>query len=99
MRDPQSRQRSESQVGPAMVARHLVEAQSRAKTATLIRSIGHPDHPWATSQGSAQVLDDGNTFVGWGETANFSEFDAKGRMIFELLHRRLRTGPTVSVAD
>ena len=45
-----------------------------AKTATLIRSIGHPDHLSAISKGSAQVLDNGNTFVGWGETAHFSEF-------------------------
>jgi hypothetical protein len=40
-----------------------------AKTATLIRPIGHPDHLSATSVGSAaQVLDNGDTFVGWGDT-------------------------------
>jgi hypothetical protein len=44
-----------------------------AKTATLIRSIDHPDHLSALSQGSAQVLDNGDTFVGWGETAHFSD--------------------------
>jgi len=54
-----------------------------AKTATLIRSIAHPDHLSAISQGSAQVLDNGNTFVGWGQTAHFSEFDSNGRMIFD----------------
>jgi hypothetical protein len=54
-----------------------------AKTAALIRSIAHPDHLSAISQGSAQLLDNGNTFVGWGEPAHFSEFDSNGRMIFD----------------
>jgi len=54
-----------------------------AKSATLIRSIGHPDHFSVLSQGSAQVLDNGNTLVGWGEAAHFSEFDSNGRMIFD----------------
>jgi Arylsulfotransferase (ASST) len=54
-----------------------------AKTATLIRSINHPDHISAISQGSAQLLDNGDTFVGWGEPGRFSEFDANGRLIFD----------------
>jgi outer membrane protein assembly factor BamB len=54
-----------------------------AKTATLIRSINHPDHLSAVSQGNAQLLDNGDTFVGWGELAHFSEFDSNGRMIFD----------------
>jgi hypothetical protein len=54
-----------------------------AKTATLIRSINHPDHLSVLSQGSAQLLDNGDTFVGWGEPAHFSEFDSNGRMIFD----------------
>jgi hypothetical protein len=35
------------------------------------------------SQGNAQVLADGDTFVGWGETPYFSEFDPAGRMVFD----------------
>jgi hypothetical protein len=54
-----------------------------AKTATLIRSLDHPDHLSVLSQGSAQLLDNGNTFVGWGEPGRFSEFDANGRLIFD----------------
>jgi len=54
-----------------------------AKTATLIRSISHPDHISAISQGSAQALDNGDTFVGWGQPAHFSEFDSNGRIIFD----------------
>jgi len=54
-----------------------------AKTATLIRSLDHPDHLSVLSQGSAQPLENGNTFVGWGEPGRFSEFDSSGRMIFD----------------
>lgn len=54
-----------------------------AKTAALIRSLDHPDHLSVLSQGSAQLLDNGNTFVGWGQPAHFSEFDSNGRMIFD----------------
>ena len=53
------------------------------KTATLIRSINHPDHLSVLSQGSAQLLDNGNTFVGWGEPGRFSEFDPNGHLIFD----------------
>jgi hypothetical protein len=54
-----------------------------AKTATLVRSIDHPDHLSVVSQGSVQTLDNGDTFVGWGNTGRFSEFDPGGRMIFD----------------
>jgi len=54
-----------------------------AKSATLIRSVGHPDRFSVLSQGGAQALDNGNTLVGWGEAAHFSEFDSNGRMIFD----------------
>jgi hypothetical protein len=60
-----------------------LKLDTSAKTATLIRSIAHPDHLAAISQGSAQALDNGNTLVGWGQTAHFSEFDSSGRMIFD----------------
>jgi hypothetical protein len=54
-----------------------------AKTATLIRSLDHPDHISVLSQGSAQLLDNGNTFVGWGEPGRISEFDPNGRLLFD----------------
>ena len=52
-------------------------------TATLIRSIVHPDGLSAGSQGDAQALDNGDTFVGWGATGRFSEFDARGNLLFD----------------
>jgi hypothetical protein len=60
-----------------------LKLDAAAKTSTLIHSLAHPDHLSAISQGSAQILDNGNTFVGWGQTAHFSEFDSNGRMIFD----------------
>jgi len=60
-----------------------VERDPRRHTATLLRSIVHPDGLSAGSQGNAQALDDGHTFVGWGATGRFSEFDASGSLLFD----------------
>jgi hypothetical protein len=51
--------------------------------ATLIRSFEHPDGLSAGSQGDAQGLDNGDTFVGWGQTGRFSEFDPSGNLLFD----------------
>jgi len=53
------------------------------QTATLLKSIVHPDGLLAGSQGNSQALDDGHTFVGWGATGRFSEFDGGGRLLFD----------------
>jgi hypothetical protein len=52
-------------------------------TATLLRSIEHPDALSAGSQGNSEALDNGNTFVGWGATGRFSEFDPSGNILFD----------------
>ena len=52
-------------------------------TATLVRSIVHPDALSAGSQGNAQSLANGETFVGWGATGRFSEFDHDGILVFD----------------
>jgi len=51
--------------------------------ATLVRSIVHPDALSAGSQGNAQSLANGDTFVGWGATGRFSEFDREGQLLFD----------------
>jgi Arylsulfotransferase (ASST) len=53
------------------------------KTSTLVKQIVHPDKIQAGSQGNAQALDRGHTFVGWGATGRFSEFDADGTLLFD----------------
>ena len=60
-----------------------VERDLRHHTATLLRSIVHPDGLLAGSQGNSQALDAGHTFVGWGATGRFSEFDAAGGLLFD----------------
>jgi hypothetical protein len=39
----------------------------------------------AGSQGSVQLLENGNVFVGWGEVPRVSEFDRSGRLLFDAL--------------
>ena len=53
------------------------------KTSTLVKQLVHPDKIQAGSQGNAQALDGGHTFVGWGATGRFSEFDADGNLLFD----------------
>ncbi|HLK92633.1 MAG TPA: arylsulfotransferase family protein [Polyangia bacterium] len=60
-----------------------VQQDLRRHTATLLRSIVHPDGLLAGSQGNAQALDGDHTFVGWGATGRFSEFDAAGSLLFD----------------
>jgi hypothetical protein len=52
-------------------------------SATLIRAITHPNGWSVTSQGNAQSLDNGDTFVGWGDTGRLSEFDSNGALLFD----------------
>jgi hypothetical protein len=53
------------------------------KTSTVVKQLVHPDRIQAGSQGNAQALDRGHTFVGWGATGRFSEFDADGNLLFD----------------
>lgn len=67
------------------------ESQSSAKqilvnrttlTATLQHTYTHSPQLLAGSQGSAQVLPNGNVFVGWGSEPDFSEYNSSGQQIF-----------------
>ena len=53
------------------------------KTAKLERWLKHPDGLLAPSQGNAQGLDNGDTFVGWGALPRFSEFDERSNLLFD----------------
>ncbi len=67
-------------------------AQSRAlvlaldeptRTAQLRSEYLHPAPLLATSQGSVQILPNGNVFVGWGAEPFVSEFSADGELLFD----------------
>jgi hypothetical protein len=52
-------------------------------SATLVRAMEHPSGLAVPSQGNAQALDNGDTFVGWGQRGRVSEFDPQGNLIFD----------------
>jgi hypothetical protein len=54
-----------------------------ARTASLLREYRHPTPLLATSQGSVQILPNGNVFVGWGAEPYVSEFSASGELLFD----------------
>jgi hypothetical protein len=53
------------------------------KTATLERWFKHPENLSAGSQGNAEALDNGDTFVDWGALPRFSEFDIDNNLVFD----------------
>ena len=68
-----------------------MEQQSSAKTlkitsssrrVSLVRRYRHSPPIVTRAEGSAQLLDNGDLFVGWGNTTNFSEYAPGGRQIF-----------------
>ena len=67
------------------------ESQSRAlklhlntteHQATLVHQYLHSPPTLASSQGSVQILPDGNVFVGWGSKPYFSEYTPSGTQLF-----------------
>ena len=60
----------------------ILDLDEQAMTATLLRQYTHPKI-LSGSQGSVQLLANGNVFVGWGEAPHVSEFDHSGRMLFD----------------
>jgi hypothetical protein len=61
-----------------------IKVHPKAKTANLVRKpLIHPSGKvLAGSQGNAQTLGKGHVFVGWGDADRISEFNAKGKMLF-----------------
>ncbi len=55
----------------------------RDHTLALVKQLVHPDKIQAGSQGNAQALAHDHTFVGWGATGRFSEFDGDGNLLFD----------------
>jgi hypothetical protein len=59
---------------------HIDAAHHRA---TLVHNWTHPDDLVAIAMGNAQALPHGHTFVGWGSAPHISEFDAKGKLVYD----------------
>jgi Arylsulfotransferase (ASST) len=56
----------------------------RRKRAVLVRSLVHRPPLLAVDQGNAQFLPGGHFLVGWGHQPYVTEFDGRGRTIFDL---------------
>jgi hypothetical protein len=62
----------------------ILQLDEQAMTATLLSQYTHPKI-LAGSQGSMQVLPNGNVFIGFGEIPHVSEFHHSGRMVFDAI--------------
>jgi Arylsulfotransferase (ASST) len=60
-----------------------VRLDSSGKVATLVRQHQHSPALAAAFEGNVQALANGDQFVGWGQQPYFSEYNAKGQMMFD----------------
>jgi hypothetical protein len=60
----------------------VLELDEEKMRTTLVRRYAHPDRQVAATQGSMQVLPNGNAFIGWGSNQLFSEFSKDGDLLF-----------------
>ncbi|MDP8947190.1 MAG: arylsulfotransferase family protein, partial [Actinomycetota bacterium] len=60
----------------------VLELDEEKMRATLVRRYAHPDGRLAGTQGSMQVLPNGNVFIGWGSNPLLSEFSKDGELLF-----------------
>ncbi len=62
----------------------LLQVDESARTATLQKAFLHPSKPvLAGSQGSVQVLENGDVLVGWGAEPYFTEYRAEGTVVMD----------------
>jgi len=61
----------------------VLKLDEKRKRATLVRSYRHPKRLLSPFEGNAEFLPDGHVFVGWGGWPYVSEFDRKGRLVFD----------------
>jgi Arylsulfotransferase (ASST) len=64
---------------------HAIQLQldEDAMKASLLRKYTHPSKLRSETQGSVQVLPNGNVFVGWGSSPVISEFSHAGDLLFD----------------
>lgn len=54
------------------------------KKVQLLNEYLHPIGLWSTSEGSVQVLSNGNVFIGWGRNPAVTEHTADGECVFDI---------------
>jgi hypothetical protein len=61
----------------------VLDLDEQKMSASLVREYTHPDKQHAHAAGNAQVLPNGDAFVGWGRALAISEFGKEGKMLFD----------------
>jgi hypothetical protein len=59
-----------------------LELDEQDRTVRLLSELEHPDGALSDSQGNAQNMPNGNTFVGWGSLPLFTEYTDEGRVAY-----------------
>ena len=62
----------------------VLDVDEKRMKASLAREYAHPDGQRADAAGNAQVLPNGDMFVGWGRAPAISEFAHDGELLFDL---------------
>jgi len=60
----------------------VLELDDDEMSATLLRKYPHPEGKICGTQGSVQVLPNGNVFIGWGSNPLLSEYSRDGDLLF-----------------
>jgi hypothetical protein len=60
----------------------VLELDDDEMSATLLRKYPHPEGKICGTQGSVQVLPNGNVFIGWGSNPLLSEYSRNGDLLF-----------------
>lgn len=70
-------------VGDTPTRALVLEVDEKRMTATLRQEYRHPLLLQSSSKGNAQILPNGNVFVGWGGEPFVSEFSPSGELLFD----------------
>ncbi|KAJ4361103.1 uncharacterized protein N0V89_001672 [Didymosphaeria variabile] len=61
-----------------------LDTHASPKTVQLVQEYKHPAGLVSQSQGSMQILDDGNVFIGWGRMPGFTEHTPDGKAVLNV---------------
>ncbi len=80
---------NESNGAPVMPSSRViwVHHDDAAMTANVVETITHPALLSTYAEGNAQQLDNGDVFVGWGIIGRFSEFNAEGQLLYDVVQQ------------
>lgn len=70
---------------PGLCSRGIhIRIDTESGTVQLLQEYLHPAGLASVSQGSVQVLDNGNVFIGWGRNPAFTEHTPDGEVVFDV---------------